>query len=90
MRWTASAWGSAGKTPPAYEDISRMPRYSPGKRVSQDQYGPGTIVECNERHTLIRFDDHGVRLFVTTIVDLNPSTLPEPSKAKRTKAGRKR
>ena len=68
MRWTTSAWGSAGKTPPAYKDISRMPRYSPGKRVSQDQYGPGTIVECNERHTLIRFDDHGVRLFVTTIV----------------------
>ena len=66
-----------------------MPRHSPGKRVSQDQYGPGTIVECNERHTLIDFDDHGVRLFVTTMVDLKPSTLPEPSKAQRTKARRK-
>ena len=67
-----------------------MPTYSPGKRVSQDQYGPGTIVECNARHTLIDFDDHGVRLFVTTMVDLKPSALAEPSKARRTKAGRKR
>ena len=63
-----------------------MPRHSRGKRESQDPYGPGTIVDCNERH--IDFDDHGVRLFVTTMVDLKPSTLPEPSKAKRTKAGR--
>ena len=53
-----------------------MPKYSPGKRVSQDQYGPGTIVECNERHTLIDFDDHGVRLFVTTMVDLKPKYAP--------------
>ena len=66
-----------------------MPRYSPGKRVSQDQYGPGTVVESNEYHTVIDFDDHGVRRFVTMMVDLKSSTLPAPSKAKRTKAGRK-
>ena len=67
-----------------------MPRYSPGKRVSQEQYGPGTVVESNERHTVIDFDDHGVRKFVTMMVDLESSTLPAPSKAKRTRAGRKR
>ena len=65
-----------------------MPRYSPGKRVSQDQYGPGTVVESNERHTVIDFDDHGVRRFVTMMVDLKSSKLPAPAKAKRTKAGR--
>ncbi len=66
-----------------------MPRYSPGKRVSQAQYGPGTVVESNEHHTVIDFDEHGVRRFVTMMVELKSSTVPAPSKAKRTKTGRK-
>ena len=66
-----------------------MPRYSPGERVSQDQYGPGIVIESNERHTLIDFDDHGVHRFVTMMVNLKSSTVPAPSKPKRTKAGRK-
>ncbi len=66
-----------------------MPRYSPGKRVSQDQYGPGTVVESNERHTVIDFDDHGVRKFVTMMVELKPTTVPAPTKTKRAKASRK-
>ena len=66
-----------------------MPSYSPGKRVSQDQYGPGTVVESNARHTVIDFDDHGLRRFVTAMVDLKTSKVPAPSSAKRTKAGRK-
>ena len=65
-----------------------MPRYTPGKRVSQDQYGPGTIIESNERHTVIDFDDHGVRRFVTMMVELQASAVPAPSKAKRTRASR--
>ena len=65
-----------------------MPRYSPGKRVSQDQYGPGTVVESNERHTVIDFDDHGVRRFVTMMVDLKASTVPAPAKPKRTRTRR--
>ncbi len=66
-----------------------MPRYSPGKRVSQDQYGPGTVVESNEHHTVIDFDDHGVRRFVTMMVNLKTSAVPAPAKAKRARAGRK-
>ena len=67
-----------------------MPKYSPGQRVSQDQYGPGSVLESNERHTVIDFDEHGVRRFVTMMVDLKVSTVPAPSKAKRAKASRKR
>ena len=67
-----------------------MPRYSPGARVSQDQYGPGIVIESNESHTVIDFDDHGVHRFVTMMVNLKSSTVPAPSKPKRIKAGRKR
>ena len=66
-----------------------MPRYTAGARVSQGQYGPGTIVETNERHTVIDFDDHGQRRFITMMVELESSKVPAPSKVKRSKARRK-
>ena len=47
-----------------------MASYIPGARVAQGNYGPGTVLESNEYHTVIDFDEHGVRRFVTTIVDL--------------------
>ena len=59
-----------------------MARYTVGARVSQDQYGPGTIIESNEHHTVIDFDEHGVRRFVTTMVKLESSTVAAPVKAK--------
>ena len=67
-----------------------MASYIPGARVSQGNYGPGTVLESNEYHTVIDFDEHGVRRFVTTIVDLKTTTVPAPVKAKRAKARRKK
>ena len=49
-----------------------MRKYSQGQRVAQGQYGPGTIVETNEHHTVIDFDEHGVRRFDTRMVNLEP------------------
>ena len=66
-----------------------MPKYAPGKRVLQEQYGAGTIVESNDRHTVIDFDEHGVRRFVTMMVRLEASSVPAPTKPKR-KSSRKR
>ena len=59
-----------------------MARYTTGARVSQAQYGPGTIVESNEHHTVIDFDEHGVRRFVTMMVELKSSAVAAPTKAK--------
>ena len=59
-----------------------MARYTTGARVSQGQYGPGTIVESNEHHTVIDFDEHGVRRFVTMMVELESSAVAAPVKAK--------
>ena len=59
-----------------------MARYTTGARVSQGQYGPGTIVESNEHHTVIDFDEHGVRRFVTMMVELESSAVAAPTKAK--------
>ena len=66
-----------------------MASYIPGARVSQGNYGTGTVLESNEYHTVIDFDEHGVRRFVTTIVDLKTTTVPGSGQAKRAKARRK-
>jgi hypothetical protein len=59
--------------------------FAVGDRVSQPQYGPGTVAVCNEYHTTIDFDEHGPRTFATAIVKLERSTTLAPPKAKATR-----
>ena len=63
------------------------------ERVSHFLYGPGTIMEIGHTYTVIDFDENGRRKFVTTMVQLEPTTVsaPEPvrkSRAKSAKAGK--
>ena len=60
-----------------------MPAYSIGARVSQTQFGNGTIMMANDRHTVIEFDEHGSRMFSTPLVRLAPSDTPAPPKPVR-------
>ena len=59
--------------------------YSIGDRVSQAQYGHGTVSAVNEYHTRIDFDEHGLRTFMTSRVSLEPSDTLAPVKVKRTR-----
>lgn len=56
--------------------------YSAGDRVSQPQYGHGTVTVSNGYHTIIDFDEHGSRIFSTTLVRLEHSSTPAPVKTK--------
>jgi hypothetical protein len=58
-----------------------MKNWSKGDRVSQPTYGPGTLVEVNEHHTVIDFDEHGRRTFATRLVVLAATNEPAPHKA---------
>jgi hypothetical protein len=60
-------------------------RFAVGDRVSQSQYGAGTVTAVDERHTIIVFDEHGTRTFITAIVRLEASDTEKPVKAKRTR-----
>ena len=57
-----------------------MRRYTAGDRVVQAQYGTGTIVDVNEHHTVIEFDEHGTRRFSTRIVVLESTNTPAPAR----------
>jgi hypothetical protein len=65
--------------------------YTVGDRVSQAQYGHGTITLANDHHTMIDFDEHGSRTFATRLVRLEQSTTvapPKPAKTRRRSASR--
>lgn len=57
-----------------------MRGYAIGDRVAQPQYGSGTIRLVDEYHTVIDFDEHGIRRFSTAMVRLERSAIPEPGK----------
>ena len=45
------------------------------------KFGAGTLVEVNEHHTVIDFDEGGRRTFATRLVTLQASNEPAPNKA---------
>ncbi len=60
-----------------------MAKFAIGDRVSQPQYGPGTITSVDESRTVIEFDQHGTRMFATSMVTLERSATPPPVRASR-------
>ena len=63
-----------------------MKAWTKGDRVVQPTYGAGTLVEVNEHHTVIDFDEHGRRVFATRLVVLQATSEPAPAKAARKRA----
>jgi hypothetical protein len=60
-----------------------MAKYAIGDRVTQPQYGAGTITAVDESRTVIDFDEHGTRMFATSMVTLERSATPAPARAAR-------
>ena len=56
---------------------------SKGDRVAHGDYGPGTITDLDIYHTVIDFDAHGSRRFVTSRVVLERTSDPGPTAAER-------
>lgn len=54
--------------------------FSPKDRIDHSGYGLGTIVDVNERHTSIDFDEAGIKKFMTSMVELSSSSKPAPEK----------
>ena len=54
-----------------------------GDRVTHVQYGDGTVSRVNEYHTVIDFDAHGERTFVSPRVVLTEATTQAPPKPVR-------
>lgn len=57
-----------------------MKLFTKGSRVSQANYGAGTVASSDERYTVIEFDNHGRRVFITDMVTLGKTDEPAPNK----------
>jgi hypothetical protein len=53
-----------------------MESWARGDRVVHSTFGSGTILETNEQHTVIHFDNHGRRVFSTRLVQLQATGEP--------------
>lgn len=58
-----------------------------GQYIKHFQYGCGVIKQCNPERTTIDFDTHGVKLFVTKLMVVEPAggVPPKRGRAKRVK-----
>jgi hypothetical protein len=59
-----------------------------GQYIKHSQYGLGVVIESDEERTSIDFNDHGPKLFVTSIMVVEFAE-GEPPKRKRAKRAKK-
>ena len=62
-----------------------MKLFAKNSRVSQANYGAGTVTSSDERYTVIEFDAHGRRVFLTDMVTLSKTDEPAPNRPAKTR-----
>jgi hypothetical protein len=63
-------------------------KLSVAQRVTHEKYGLGVISEADAEYTVIEFDEHGSKKFLTRLVALQNSDEPPPKRRRaRKKAG---
>ncbi|MFN7926291.1 MAG: hypothetical protein U0Q16_39700 [Bryobacteraceae bacterium] len=61
------------------------PAYATGAQVEHGKFGLGSVLSCNDEHVVIKFDDHGEKKFIASIVlpNLKKSDRQPPADKKR-------
>jgi hypothetical protein len=62
-----------------------MKALSASQRVTHDKYGLGVVSEVDAEYTVIEFDEHGRKKFLTRLVTLQPSEEPPPKRRRARK-----
>lgn len=60
-------------------------KLSVSQRVLHEKYGLGVISEANSQYTIIEFDEHGSKKFLTRLVSLQSSDEPPPKRRRARK-----
>lgn len=48
--------------------MATKPAFAQGAQVEHPKFGLGSVLSCNEDYVVIKFDDHGEKKFVLSIV----------------------
>ena len=49
-------------------NMANKPAFAQGAQVEHPKFGLGSVLSCNEDYIVIKFDDHGEKKFVLSIV----------------------
>jgi hypothetical protein len=66
------------------------PAYATGAQVEHGKFGLGTVLNCNDEQIVIKFDDHGEKKFITSIVLANLKKSDRQPPAEKKRASRKK
>jgi hypothetical protein len=48
--------------------MASKPPFAQGAQIEHSKFGLGSVVSCNDEYTVIKFDDHGEKKFITPMV----------------------
>ena len=65
--------------------MASKPAFATNAQVEHPKFGLGSVASCNEEHIVIKFDDHGEKKFMLSIVlpNLKKSDRQPPAEKKR-------
>lgn len=71
--------------------MATKPAFAQGAQVEHPKFGLGSVASCTDEHIVIKFDDHGEKKFLLSIVlpSLKKSDRTPPAEKKATRARKK-
>ena len=65
--------------------VANKPAFAQSAQVEHPRFGLGSVLACNEEYIVIKFDDHGEKKFVLSIVlpNLKKSDRQPPAEKRR-------
>lgn len=70
--------------------MATKPAFAPSAQVEHPKFGLGSVLSCNEEHVVIKFDEHGEKKFVLSIVLPNLKKSDRQPPAEKRRATRKK
>jgi hypothetical protein len=70
--------------------MANKPAFATGAQVEHGKFGLGSVLSCNDDHVVIKFDDHGEKKFVTSIVLPNLKKSDRQPPVEKRRAARKK
>ena len=71
--------------------MATKPAFTQNAQVEHPKFGCGTVLSCDEDYVVVRFDDHGEKKFVASIVIPNLKKIDrQPPSDRRGKARRQK
>jgi len=70
--------------------MAYKPPFAQGAQVEHPKFGLGSVLSCTEDHIVIKFDDHGEKKFVLSIVMPNLKKSDRQPPVEKRRATRKK